>query len=259
LKYSYMVIHVECLAPAGFAPPPDTLIDHLLGIAKAGALICVLDAVLRALPRFKANSSLPPPQAASARWFALHSLANWLVVGAGLRDAGAVARRPLCALALDAHTFFPSYATFAVHAYHLLAFTAVRPADLLHHAVFVGGLGAACFTQHWGALVNFLLLFMSGLPGALDYGLLSAVKTGHVKDRLVEKRLNAALNTWVRAPGHVAVAAVIWCCAAHGTLTVAAPVAAAVACLCLANGLYYGEQVVGSYHAARGPPPKRSK
>ena len=239
---------IDCSAAAGFGAPPDTLADHALGIAKAGALVCLLDIVLRALPRFKASSST-----ASARWFLLHSLANWLVVGAGLRDAGAVALRPLCALALDAHTFFPSYVTFAVHAYHILAFTAVRPADLLHHGVFVGGLGYVCFTQHWGPLVNFLLLFMSGLPGAVDYAVLSAVKTGHV-ERLVEKRLNAALNTWVRAPGHVAVAVVIWCCAAHGTLTIPVPMAVVVACLCLANGLYYGEQVVAAYHTVRALP-----
>ena len=90
-----------------------------------------------------------------------------------------------------------------------------------------------------------------GLPGAVDYALLCGVKTGRVP-RMREKQFNTAINTWLRIPGLVCVGAFAWCCLAHGmaerlpTLVLVVSIA-----LSLANGLYYGEQVIGSYHAER--------
>lgn len=43
---------------------------------------------------------------------------------------------------------------------------------------------------------------MSGFPGGVDYFLLGLSKVG-LCDHMVEKRVNANLNTWCRAPGVV--------------------------------------------------------
>ena len=62
--------------------------------------------------------------------------------------------------------------------------------------------------------------------------------------KLLEKRANSAINTWLRAPGLVATGTLMWICAAHGRVRAAPmPAVAAVATLAVVNGLYYGEQV----------------
>jgi len=33
----------------------------------------------------------------------------------------------------------------------------------------------------WGKIVNGLLFFMTGLPGAIDYGMLALVQQGHLE------------------------------------------------------------------------------
>ena len=47
---------------------------------------------------------------------------------------------------------------------------------------------------------SFLCFFISGLPGGIDYLMLTLVKHG-VIDVMVQKRTCASLNVWLRAPG----------------------------------------------------------
>ena len=44
------------------------------------------------------------------------------------------------------------------------------------------------------------MIFVSGLPGAIDYIMLTFVKAGYI-NRLTEKYYNSLLNVWIRAPG----------------------------------------------------------
>ena len=59
------------------------------------------------------------------------------------------------------------------------------------------------------------------------------------------------LKRWLRAPGHVFTATLMAICTWHG-MTGAMPypalVVGAVAALTLLNGIYYGEQAVGTFH-----------
>jgi hypothetical protein len=48
--------------------------------------------------------------------------------------------------------------------------------------------------------VNSLLFFITGIPGAMDYAMLSMVKE-NLMDKLEEKRLNTHINVWLRMPG----------------------------------------------------------
>ena len=45
-----------------------------------------------------------------------------------------------------------------------------------------------------------LCLFISGLPGGVDYFMLMLVKLRYI-DVITQKRVCASLNTWLRAPG----------------------------------------------------------
>ena len=45
-----------------------------------------------------------------------------------------------------------------------------------------------------------MVFFICGLPGGVDYAMLSAVRYGFM-DELTEKYINTHLNTWIRIPG----------------------------------------------------------
>jgi hypothetical protein len=101
-----------------------------------------------------------------------------------------------------------------------------------------GVFGVFNFTMVWGPVVNTLLFFVTGLPGALDYALLAAVKEGKF-EALLEKRINSNINVWLRMPGLVFTASVLWSCGVQGLTQVG--FAASVVCTVLAfgNGVHY--------------------
>jgi hypothetical protein len=217
--------------------------DHAKGVLIAMILIAAFDqTVMRAV--FKHEKT---------RWFALHCITNAIISATCCQDLANIASTPLCGFIESPSSWLPSYFSFALHLYHLVAFTSLRGEDVVHHLLFGGCLGAFNFTLHWGRMTNFLIFFMTGLPGGIDYALLVGVKTGRIK-RLVQKRTNSSINTWLRAPGHVACSTLMAVCCAQGFTRVhpnpllCGVMVGCVACLTLLNGLYYGEQAVGTYH-----------
>ena len=82
-----------------------------------------------------------------------------------------------------------------VHVYHMLAFKLSGP-EYFHHLLFIPTLGFPGQLFDWGAMGNFQAFFISGLPGGIDYYLLSV---GY--DRLEQKHISANLNIWCRMPG----------------------------------------------------------
>ena len=139
---------------------------------------------------------------------------------------------------------FP-YATLATasgHVYHALAFS-LKPNEVRHHLIFSGIGGVITLGMGWGPLMNLCLFLMSGLPGAIDYSMLAAVKCGRMP-RLREKQLNMLLNTWLRIPGLVMVGVVAWCCLAHGASPrLPSGILLVSITMALGNGLHYGAQV----------------
>ena len=61
-------------------------------------------------------------------------------------------------------------------------------------------MGISGLLRNVGALSALSSFFIMGLPGGIDYGMLACVRTG-ILDARVEKRINAMLNVWIRAPG----------------------------------------------------------
>ena len=88
----------------------------------------------------------------------------------------------------------------AVHAYHLLAFKDLTLDDWVHHLVFGGTICFVGLVFNSGPLLSVLAFFLSGLPGGLDYLMLTLVKH-ELMERLTEKRWNARINVWIRSPG----------------------------------------------------------
>jgi hypothetical protein len=93
--------------------------------------------------------------------------------------------------------------------------------------------------RHYHSLVTgiqYHLSLAAGLPGGVTYFLLVRVKLGSLP-ALVEKRITSLLNTWLRAPGLICVAAVQYVCAVSNLSLAPWPFTAVSILLAFANGV----------------------
>ena len=212
--------------------------SHFNGVVKFLLLVFAMDIFLKCFKSFQENSK--------ARWFGLHSAVNWLITIFAFNDSVSCLKNPICSMVLDMDSWYPSHLAFALHVYHFLAYTNLRFEDIVHHVLFVGTFAVVNFLMSWGKIANFLLFFMTGLPGAIDYALLALVKLG-MFNRLEEKRVNAHINIWLRCPGLVVVSVIMFVCLSHRTIAVHPMAAVITLLLCFGNGVFYGQQVVRNY------------
>ena len=141
-----------------------------------------------------------------ARWFALHVIANGWIALLCLPDLFLIATDPLRAMTVrETVNHWPTSLVFSVHVYHMLFFSNLQFIDWLHHILMVVIGAPLLITGEMGHLMNFNHFFMCGLPGGADYAMLFAVKHGWMQP-LTEKRINAAINVWVREPALVVTA-----------------------------------------------------
>ena len=90
---------------------------------------------------------------------------------------------------------------FALHIYHILQyFKKLRFDDWLHHILMIGFALPVPLIYDAYTLIGFSLFFTTGLPGGIDYAMLFAVRNGWL-NKMTEKRINAWMNVWIRAPG----------------------------------------------------------
>ena len=90
--------------------------------------------------------------------------------------------------------------------------------------------------------------FMCGLPGALDYVMLSLVKHNHLAP-LVEKAWNARINVWIRSPGMLLCTFCAYQATRHGPESEATRhpmVALLVSIIIIVNAQYYMQRVTGN-------------
>ena len=118
---------------------------------------------------------------------------------------------------------------------------------------YLAVIGGIHFVYPWGASGNILCFFISGLPGGLDYLMLSAVKAGKFSAYL-EKRINCSINTWIRSPGiivFITLATAAWLDPPPGTPPGSLmPWQLFLPCLvvCFFNAQYYAQRVIGNYY-----------
>ena len=136
----------------------------------------------------------------------------------------------------------------AIHVYHTIAFHNLTVADWVHHVVFAGTIVPAGLVFTGGPGTNLICFFICGLPGGLDYVALTAVKHNMMHSE-TEKRFNARVMVWVRAPGCIYSAIAYYVSHRYGdrATSVLEGVMAIVVCvLVFMNGQYYMQQVVGN-------------
>ena len=185
------------------------------------------------------------------RWFFLHAAANAIICVFGAKDVLTTLANPAGSMAQDlAWSAVPGGFVAGIHTYHALRFK-LSGADIFHHAAFAG---VGCFSNYvvnYGPLANLYFFFVCGLPGALDYALLGLVKCGRLA-AMEEKRLNSAINVWLRAPGLTMVFSFAYAAFRTGDHGINAGVIAVLAFISVHNGQYYLQRVVANYHFKLG-------
>jgi len=167
----------------------------------------VLLLVLNELLKFKKNVD------ATTRYFILHILINGFVSVVHFDEVIQVYKDPVNSY--KGHCDSDGViAIIVLHLFHIAFWQPLVWIDWVHHIVMIIILAPAAYLLQPGALLGHGSWFTSGFPGGVDYILLVAVKMGYM-DSITEKRINARIQTWLRAPGCVFHALLSWICWVH--------------------------------------------
>lgn len=144
-----------------------------------------------------------PADDRTLRFFLLHVGANLAITLLTAGDVVETLRDPLGSVRRS-FDLWPLKIALALHLYHFKDYAGLSRIDWVHHLSVVALAGLTVYAaESTGPLCNFCLFFICGLPGGLDYALLVGRKWGWITS-LAEKRANAYLHQWIRAPGLVA-------------------------------------------------------
>ena len=233
-----------------------TAVRHVVYLQVAVAALDLLVCIILRHFYSKRNADMAPMKASMlfarpypGRWFMLHSLWNTVITIAAAPDFLVTVQNPADGC-LGGYNLFPTMGSMALHLYHCIMplWTNVRFTfqDFMHHFVFaIGGLGMVSVLWNWGPGANFAFVWLTGLPGAIDYFLLALVKM-RVIDKLKEKAINAQINAWMRAPGCVIASAWMYSAWRAGKAEPPAIVVLLNVTLIFINGNYYSQRVISN-------------
>ncbi len=94
-------------------------------------------------------------------------------------------------------------AVLGLHVFHTVFYQPLAAVDWVHHILMIGFVLPTAYILQPGRLLGHGIFYASGLPGGIDYLMLALVKMGYMES-LTEKRYNAIIQTWIRAPGCLA-------------------------------------------------------
>lgn len=144
----------------------------------------------------------------NGRYFSLHVLCNAYVTVVHFDDVIKTLSDPSNAAFGPCDNSGTAVMT-ALHLYHIAFYRPLDMIDWIHHVLMVGILAPMAYVVQPGYMLGFSAFFVTGLPGGLDYIMLVCVKMGWMRP-LTEKRLNANIQTLLRAPGCIINAFMIW-------------------------------------------------
>jgi hypothetical protein len=178
-------------------------------------------------------------------YYLLHALHNAAVVALTWPDVVATVTDVHGLAAYDANVGAAALVT-GLHVYHIAKYRdSLRYDDWLHHALMIGVCIPTGLAFPTTPLMGYALFFTTGLPGGISYATLFLQRNGWL-GRLTEKRVNTAMNVWIRAPGCASLAAYV---IAHSLSSPAPDVwgvtlSSLAAALVAWNGQYFMQQAV---------------
>ena len=142
------------------------------------------------------------------KWYIVHTIGNMAISALALRGCIKTMKDPIGSIedienfhSLGCLESWPVVIMASIHLHHiLLYFREMTTIDWVHHLGSSGFVGSVCTFYIRGSIVNQGLFFMCGLPGGIDYGMLTLTDLG-VMNRMTEKRVNRYLNMYIRLPG----------------------------------------------------------
>jgi hypothetical protein len=135
----------------------------------------------------------------NSRWFLMHTIANTYIVWYTFNDMLSLIINPL--LDINMYVNKPSFMVLSLHLYHIIRFfKKLTIDDWWHHILNCFLVLGLVWYYEFGIIVNYFIFYMCGLPGGIDYLLLTLNEIGIIY-RLTEKRINKYLNMWIRLPG----------------------------------------------------------
>ncbi len=181
-----------------------------------------------------------------ARWFFLHIWINFIVIMFSLRDLKICFATPRLCFSPNQTvcSTIPWAMAMAGHIYHMVAFKKLTWDDYLHHVLMVpiAGLVGFFFMNKPG--FNTAIFGLTGLPGGIDYVLLTLVKLGYIPWE-TEKKLNVIIQTWFRMPLLVFGGGIFYAEYMEGTLS---PICLVAFLLTVWNGIFYQHDTLFNYY-----------
>lgn len=180
-----------------------------------------------------------------ARYFALHAICNTLVCCATFRGVLTVLTGDPLTVLTGPGEVLGNNIVVGLHLYHCLAFK-LSADDIFHHLTFVSTLGVMAITvkKTSGVNIPYAIFFLSGLPGGIDYLLLTLSAHGFVS-KSTQKAVYAKINLWVRGPAMCLYVFLWWTAYRTGHVIPPYVILAAVA-LHFYNGMFYTQQAIES-------------
>lgn len=181
-----------------------------LAVSLGGCLVIhsIITYTGRRFKRQNKNGEMVTGLRRQTKWYLVHTIGNAVIVALVAKDTLKTFLDPINSLndienyhSLSNLRSWPIVIMSSIHLYHiLLYFREMTDIDWIHHLGSGGLVGSTCTFYIRGSIVNHGLMFLCGLPGGIDYGLLSLNEFG-VIDRMTEKRINRYLNMYIRLPG----------------------------------------------------------
>ena len=192
-------------------------------------------------------------------WFKLHCIVNIIAMIFSAQDLFSYIVDPM-------HPIRPAYSTqpmniiMALHIYHMLESTLIfghfklNMLDWIHHIVMCLILIIPYYDPEAIEQTNSVIFFISGLPGAIDYWLISMVQEGKLKS-IQEKKINNYLNVYIRSPGILYVTTIGYARFRANMYTNTALMTISTAVL-FWNAQFFMQIVVDAYGRARNQVPR---
>lgn len=181
----------------------------------------------------------------TSRYFLLHTLANLVITISSSSDMLSVLADPVNS-SLGKCNVLPTYMVPMLFAYHLSVFKNVPREEWEHHILFGLGLAGPQLRYCIGPVQNAVGFFICGLPGGIDYAMLTAVKEGLLVSAS-EKRWNSRIQVWCRAPGILLSSYAIYLVSKYSGIKAPSKLLPYLAFLLASfNGQYYMQKVVAN-------------
>jgi hypothetical protein len=213
--------------------------------------IALISATLHLLYKFINYLIIP-----SAQYFVLHAIFNLWVMCITLPDViftftshKSLSENP------ESYNNAAITSTFGIiifHLHHIMtSWSSLSQSDKIHHtvSVMIMSLFSIQILNQFQRIIACSNFFMCGLPGYIDYCLLTLVKYDKIQKH-TEKRINCFLNLLIRLPGQ-------WACSLIGVIYTHNLCAMSYWQICnmwtcillhMCNAVYYADLVVGNYY-----------